>query len=106
MRRCHAYLEQSAGHLFLMLPLSCLMHSKRLSMEGFKALVTGHFGFRVVEEKRSPKVAFFVLQAVAKAQQGKEQEGGGGEGKRKKRKGEGGKGRGGSWAKDFDIAAV
>ena len=88
------------GHLFLMLPLSCLTHSRRLSLEGFRLLLAQHFGFRLVHERQTQKVAFFVLQAVRDGGSGKGV--GGGEGGKKGGKIE----KSSSWAKDFDVEAV
>lgn len=66
LRQCHHYLRQDRGHLFLMLPRSCLTHSRRLTLDGFRRRVIPHYGFRLVREHATPKVAFFVLQAVEK----------------------------------------
>lgn len=96
LRRFHGYLQQDSGHLFLMLPRSCLTHSRRLTLQGFKERVLPHFGFRVAKEHATPKVAFFVLQAVERVSK-KEEAGGGGRG---------GEESSSSWAKDFAIELV
>jgi 25S rRNA (adenine2142-N1)-methyltransferase len=100
LKRCHAYLEADRGHLFLMLPRSCLTHSRRLTLAGFKQRVLPHYGFRLVREHATPKVAFFVLQAMNQ---------GAGEGEGEKKGEETKKGdasSSSSWAKDFAIDLV
>ncbi len=106
LRRCHDYLKDDRGHLFLMLPRSCLTHSRRLTLQAFERRVLPHYGFRVVKEHATLKVAFFVLQA---AEREREQE-------QEQEQQEGSVcGRGGretaaasfsSWAKDFAIDLV
>lgn len=100
LRRCHAYLQRDGGYLFLMLPRSCLTHSRRLTLAGFKGRVLPHYGFRLVKEHATPKVAFFVLQAVERE---KEEGGGGG---RESNGSASSSSSSSSWAKDFAIGLV
>eukprot|EP00658_Telonema_sp_P-2_P049123 TRINITY_DN37350_c0_g1_i1.p1 TRINITY_DN37350_c0_g1~~TRINITY_DN37350_c0_g1_i1.p1 ORF type:complete len:279 (+),score=43.03 TRINITY_DN37350_c0_g1_i1:143-979(+) len=51
------------GLLFLILPLRCLTHSKRCSVDHFEAMMSAA-GFTIREKKNSPKVAFFCLEAT------------------------------------------
>ncbi|EKU23090.1 hypothetical protein NGA_0720900, partial [Nannochloropsis gaditana CCMP526] len=90
LRRCHAYLEASKGYLFLILPSSCLTHSKYMTVGKFRSLVTTRVGFAVVEEKWTPKTVAFVLRASGKCDEGRLTAG------REKVTSS-------SWAKKFDI---
>ena len=66
-------------------------------------MLTEDMGFGIVEERWTPKVAYFVLRAedrkVGRVEKGGEKEGeeGGKEGGRQRRKASS------SWAKDFDV---
>lgn len=113
LKRCHAYLCARRGHMFLMLPLSCLTHSKSLSVERFKEILS-QVGFQLIQEKTTPKIAFFVCQASAAAatsSQAAAQGGGGGGGKgggdKSSNSSSGSKSKKKksslSWAKDFDV---
>ena len=48
------------GVLFLTLPRRCLEASRRTSADAFRALL-GRAGFEVLEERFSPKIAFYIL---------------------------------------------
>ncbi|KAG5176511.1 putative methyltransferase-domain-containing protein [Tribonema minus] len=51
------------GALLLALPLLCLTNSRCMSAPRFAAILA-HAGFDVVAERRSPRVAFYVLRAA------------------------------------------
>ncbi|GAB5030627.1 Hypothetical protein NocV09_00302930 [Nannochloropsis oceanica] len=102
LRRCHSYLQPHTGHLFLMLPSSCLTHSKNITTAKFRLMLTENIGFRIMEERWTPKVAYFVLRAEdgkVERIRGSEGEGKGGgkAGGRRERKASS------SWAKNFDV---
>jgi len=82
-----------------MLPSSCLTHSRNITTASFRLILTEKVGFGVVEERWTPKVAFFVLRAEGEGKVGEEEEGGGGGGGGKEGRGK----KGSSWAKDFDV---
>jgi 25S rRNA (adenine2142-N1)-methyltransferase len=97
LRRSHEHLRGAGGHMFLMLPLSCLTHSRALTEDGFVNSLE-RVGFRVVMRHKTPKVAFFVCRA--EAEEGGETESAlGRPAKRDKRHSR----KGPSWAKDFDV---
>lgn len=107
LRQCHQYLRRDRGHLFLMLPRSCLTHSRRLTLDAFRRRVLPHYGFRLVKEHATPKVAFFVLQAVEKGAGGIE--GTGADGARASlppMAASSSSSSSSSWAKDFAIDLV
>lgn len=81
-----------------MLPSSCLTHSKNITTARFRLILTEKVGFVIVEERWTPKVAYFVLRAEGEGKVEEEEGGRGGGGK----KGGGGKGFS-SCAKDFDV---
>ena len=48
------------GHLCLMIPKSCLTHSKDgLNVQGFSDLLSRGLGFHIIMYRESPKVAFY-----------------------------------------------
>ncbi|DBA00285.1 TPA: hypothetical protein N0F65_001480 [Lagenidium giganteum] len=55
-----------SGHLFLMIPLLCLRHSKFMTYDRFCDILRA-VGFEIREKKDSPKVSFFCLQRASQA---------------------------------------
>ena len=53
----------SDGLLFLTIPVTCMTLSKYMDRERFRSLLL-FMGYNIVEEKESPKVAFFVLKST------------------------------------------
>ena len=51
----------SEALLFLTLPLTCLVHSKYIDRDSFRKLLNA-LGYQLIEEKESPKVAFYILK--------------------------------------------
>lgn len=60
LKRMSALLVPS-GHLFLMLPLSCLVNSPHIDLHGFRSILS-EVGLTVIKEHSTPKVAFFVCR--------------------------------------------
>lgn len=106
LRQCHHYLRHDRGHLFLMLPRSCLTHSQWLTLDGFRRRVVPHYGFRIVREHATPKVAFFVLQAVEPEKVAVEQSKGNGAAEGRPLLPAASRASSSSWAKDFAIDLV
>ncbi|CCI10718.1 unnamed protein product [Albugo candida] len=58
----HKHLKPS-GFLFVMIPLTCLHNSKYMTFEYFTSILAA-IGFRVLETKQSPKIAFFCAEKI------------------------------------------
>nr|CCA17354.1 conserved hypothetical protein [Albugo laibachii Nc14] len=58
----HQHLKPS-GFLFIMIPLTCLNNSKYMTFEYFTSILAAT-GFRILETKKSPKIAFFCAEKV------------------------------------------
>jgi 25S rRNA (adenine2142-N1)-methyltransferase len=61
MLRMHWEHLKTDGHLFLMIPLTCLRNSKYMNYASFVEILLA-VGFHVREEKETPKLIFFCLQ--------------------------------------------
>lgn len=85
-----------AGHLFLMLPLSCLTKSPHIDVEGFEGILQ-RVGFSIVHQRTTPKVAFFVCRRDGEAEASTQEKNTGSRVEVKKPR------KAGSWVKDFDV---
>lgn len=50
------------GLCFFTLPLTCLIHSKYVTKKSFAEIVENGVGLEILEQKSSPKIAFFVFR--------------------------------------------